>query len=256
MSQAVAGGGGAPAKGWVRDGILSFLTKGPGTTTDMAKDLHVSKATVSYHTKGLIRRDMIEITDVTSIRGGVYSKTYALKRGGLALARRRGEQEGSLTKLDEFFEKLIMSWSLEPKRKRSDEMELFLYHLFRILAESDSLDDAIFEDFGQRLGNILISSSLKFHTSRDGWTERAGYRGAEDRAQGTAEVRTGNEPRLVCTGCFQNTEYGGLVCSFTKGLLAGAIAAKRAGRPHLERLKQEDGGPGCTFTVKMRGFRT
>ena len=255
MSQMVANGGGSPSKGWVRDGILSFLAKSPGTATEIAKDLGVSKATVSYHTKALIRRDMIEIIDIKSIRGGVYSKTYALKRGGMPLVRRRGEQEGSLTKLDEWFERLLMSWNLEPKMKHSDEIEIFLYHLFRILAESDSLGDGIFEDFGLRVGNILLPSSLKFATMKRGLKELTEYLGAEDMAQVTAEIRKGEEPRLLCMGCFQNKEYGGLVCSFTKGMLTGAIMAKRAGRPHLERLKQEEGTPGCVFAVKIRGFR-
>ena len=72
---------------------------------------------------------MIEIADIKSIRGGVYSKTYALKRGSLALVRRRGEQGDSLAKLDELFERLLVSWHLEPRRKPADEMEMFLYHL-------------------------------------------------------------------------------------------------------------------------------
>jgi DNA-binding transcriptional ArsR family regulator len=248
--------GASPSKGWVRDGILSFLTKGPGTSTEIAMELGVSKATVSYHTKALVRRDMIEITDITSVRGGVYSKTYALKRGGLALVRRRGEREGALTKLDEWFERLLMSWSLEPKREPSDEIEIFLYHLFRILAESDSLDDGVFEDFGFRLGGALIASSLKFSSMRGGLKELAEYLDAEDIAEVTAEVRKGDDPRLVCMGCFQNKEHGSLVCSFTKGMLSGAIAAKRGGRPRLERLKREDGEPACTFVVKSRGLRS
>ena len=137
-----------------------------------------------------------------------------------------------------------------------DEIEIFLYHLFRILAESDSLDEGIFEEFGHRVGNSLISSSLKFATLKRGLKELAEYLGAEDMAQVTAEIIKGDDPRLVCAGCFQNKEYGGLVCSFTKGLLTGAISAKRAGRPHLERLKQEDGLPGCAYAVKTRGYRT
>jgi DNA-binding transcriptional ArsR family regulator len=255
LSQIVSPGGASPSKGWVRDGILSFLAKGPGTSTEIAKDLAVSKATVSYHTKALVRRDMIEIIDVTSIRGGVYSKTYALKRGGLTLVRRKGEREGSLTKIDELFERLLMSWSLEPKRKPSDEIEIFLYHLFRILAEADSLDDGVFEDFGFRLGNALISSSLKFASMKRGLKELAEYLSTRDMAQVTADIRKGSDPKLVCMGCFQNKEHGGLVCSFTKGMLAGAIAAKRGRRPRLEMLKREHAEPACTFVVKSRGFR-
>jgi predicted hydrocarbon binding protein/predicted transcriptional regulator len=250
-----AGGGGSPSKGWVRDAVLSFLARGPGTATEIANDLRVSKATVSYHTKALIRRDMIEIADIKSVRGGVYSKTYALRREGQTLVRRRGQQEGSLTKLDEWFERLLMSWHLEPRRKPSDEVEIFLYHLFRVLAESDSLNHGVFEDFGHRVGNELIGSPLKFKNMKSGLKELSEYLAREEMAQVTAEIRKGEEPRLVCMTCFENKEYGSLVCSFTKGVLAGAIRAKRGGKPHLERLKQEDGEPGCVFALKVRGPR-
>ena len=251
----MADGGASPSKGWVRDGILSFLAKGPGTGTEIANELGVSKATVSYHTKALIRRQMIEITDVKSIRGGVYSKTYALKRGALALVRRRDEQQGSLAKLDERFERLLMSWHLEPTRKPADEIEIFLYHLFRLLAESDSIDEGIFEAFGQRVGSELIAPSLRFKTMKGGLKELSDYLGAQDMADVTTEMRKGEGPRLVCMGCFENKEYGRLVCSFTKGLLSGAISAKRGGRPRLERIKQETGAPGCVFTVQTRRFK-
>jgi predicted hydrocarbon binding protein len=216
----------------------------------------VSKATVSYHTKALIRRDMIEIADISSIRGGVYSKTYALKQGALTLARRKGDQAGSLTELDEWFEKLLMSMHLEPKRKPADEMEIFLYQLFRLLAESDSLDDGIFEEFGRRVGDDLIASSLKFATLRSGLSELAEYLGAEGFAQVSASLRKGEEPRLVCTECFENKEYGSLVCSFTKGMLTGAIRARDGGTLRLERLKQKPGVPGCVYAVKRRGFKS
>jgi predicted hydrocarbon binding protein len=255
MSQIIADNERSPSKGWVRDGILSFLAKGPGTATEIANDLRVSKATVSYHTKALISKDMIEIADIKSIRGGIYSKTYALKRGGLPLVRRKGEQDQSLTALDELFENLLMSWHLEPRRKRSDEIEIFLYHLFRILAESSFLDEGIFEDYGQRVGSALIASSLKFTTLKIGLKELVDYLAAEDMAQVTAGVKKGEEPRLVCMGCFQNKEHGSLMCSFTKGVLTGVIRAKRGGRLHLERLKQ-DHALGCVFAVKTRRSRT
>ena len=148
-----------------------------------------------------------------------------------------------------------MSWHLEPTRKPSDEVEIFLYHLFRLLAESDSLDDGIFQDFGQRVGADMIASSLKFATMKGGLKELSEYLGAENMAQLTVEVKKGEEPRLICAGCFENKEHGSLVCSFTKGLLTGAIKAKRGGRLHLERLKQETGAPACVYEVKTRGFR-
>jgi DNA-binding transcriptional ArsR family regulator len=248
-------GGASPSKGWVRDAILSFLAKSPGTATEIANELGVSKATVSYHTKALVRREMIEIIDIKSIRGGVYSKTYALKRGGLTLARRRDEQEGSLAKIDEWFERLLMSWHIEPTRKPADEMEIFLYHVFRLLAESRSLDEGAFEGFGQRVGKELIAPSLKFTTMKSGLKELSEYLGLQRMAMVTTEMRKGGETRLVCSGCFENKEYGGLVCSFTKGMFTGAIRAKHGGRLRVERMKQETGAPGCVFKLQTRGFK-
>lgn len=256
MNQLLAENEHSPTKGWVRDGILSFLTKGQGTASEIARELGVSKATVSYHMKALIRRDMIEIADIKSIRGGVYSKTYALKSGGTALVRRRDEQERSLAELDEWFERLLMSWHLESGKKPLEEVEVFLYHIFRILAVSDSLDEEVFEDFGSRVGNLLIASSLNFTTTKNGLKELSEYLRAQNMAQITAEIRKGEEPKLLCMGCFENKQYGSLVCSFTKGMLTGAIRAKRGGRPHLERLKQEPGSPGCAFAVKIRGSKS
>jgi DNA-binding transcriptional ArsR family regulator len=255
LSQLVAEDGASPSKGWVRDGVLSFLAKRPGTATEIARELRVSKATVSYHTKALIRRGMIEIADIKSIRGGVYSKTYRLKRGAPPLVRRRDDQEGSLTKLDDWFERLLMSMHLEPRRKAADEMEIFLYHIFRLLAEADSLEEGIFEDFGHRVGTILIGSSLRSTTLRGGLKELSAYLAAEGMARVTAETRKGEEPRLVCMGCFENKEYGSLVCSFTKGMLAGAIKARHGGTLRLERVTQESRTPGCVYAVKTRVFK-
>jgi DNA-binding transcriptional ArsR family regulator len=256
LSQLLVDGGASPPKGWVRDGILSFLARRPGTATEIAKALGVSKATVSYHTKALIRRDMIEIADINSIRGGVYSKTYTLKRGAMTLAGRNDDRSGSLTKLDEWFERLVLSMHLEPKRAASDEMEIFLYHLFRLLAESDSLDDSIFEDFGRRVGDGLIAASLEFTSLRRGLTELSEHLGEKGFAKVSVSLRRGEEPKLTCTECFENKEYGSLVCSFTKGMLTGAIKAKDGGTLRLERLKPRAAAPGCVYAVKRRGFKS
>lgn len=255
MSQLLAQDSASPAKGWVRDGILSFLAKRPGTATEIARELGVSKATVSYHTKALIRRGMIEIADVKSIRGGVYSKTYALKQGALPLARRRNDQEGSLTKLDEWFERLLMSMHLEPKLRPAEDLEIFLYHIYSLLAESDSLEEGVFEDFGRRVGDGIIAPSLKFNTFVNGLRELCQYLASEGIANVTSELRKGSEPRLSCTECLDNREHGSLVCSFTKGMLTGAIKAKDGGTLRLERSGRADKTGSCVYVVKRRGFK-
>lgn len=252
LSQVLSGD--SPAKGWVRDGILSYLAKGPGTATEIARELGVSKATVSYHTKALIRRDMIEIADVKSVRGGVYSKTYALKRGALALVRRKDEQEGSLAKVDDAFEALLVRWHLEPKRKPADELEIFLYNFFRLLSESDSLDKKTFEEYGERVGEELIAPALKFTNLRDGLVELSEYMVSREMALTSAETKKGAEARIVCMGCFENKDHGTMVCSFTQGIITGVIKAKHEGSFRLER-SEEPGEAGDIFTVRTRGLK-
>ncbi len=257
MSQLLEIRGSSPLKGWVRDAILTVLSKGPSTATEIAKELRVSKATVSYHTKTLLRRDMIEIADIKSIRGGVYSKTYALKHGGLVLARRRDEQEGALGRLDELFEKLLVSWHLEPTRKPADEIEIFLYHLFRLTADSGSMNDAVFEGFGERVGHELIAPFVKFSTMKSGLKALVGYLEDQNMAHLTLETRKRGDSMIHCSGCFENKEYGSLVCSFTRGMLTGAIKGKHSGRTSIQRLDQKEGGgsSACIYEVKTRGFK-
>ncbi len=179
-----------------------------------------------------------------------------MKQGSLALARRKENQTGSLTQLDERFERLLMSMRLGPSRKPADEMEIFLYHLFRLLAESDSLDERIFEDYGRRAGDGLISPALKFSGLKSGLKELAEYLASEGFAEVTVSLRKGQQPKLACAGCFENKEHGSLVCSFTKGMLTGAIKARDGGTLRLERMRPETSTPSCVFAVKRRSFKT
>lgn len=252
MSQLLADRAGSPAKGWVRDGVLSYLAKRPGTATEIAAHLGVSKATVSYHTKALIRKDMIEIQDIRSVRGGVYSKTFALKRGDLTLAGRTEDREGALTKLDEHFERLIISVDLDSQRSSVEEMEIFLYHLYSLMAESHSLDEGVFEEYGRRVGEALIAPTLSFSTTGRGLKAVAERLSAEGVASMSALLRKGSEARLVCEGCLGNNSHGSLVCSFTKGILTGAMRAKDGSALRLERQRKET--RRCVYVVKRRGF--
>jgi len=239
-------------KGWVRDRILSFLAKGPQNSSDMAKELGVSKATVSYHTKSLVRKGMIEISDIKSVRGGVYSKTFALRPGNLVLVHRMAEQEESLAKLEEVFERLLMSWHLNPERAPADELKIFLYHAFRLLSQADSLDGSIFEEFGARVGQELVSGKLRFDTLKGGLKEFVAHLGEKKMAD--MRVESGkNEARISCASCFENAEHGNAVCDFTKGILEGTLRAKRGARYTVEREESSD-LPTCVFTIKWGRF--
>jgi len=245
---AVVAGEVSTDKGWVRDGILSFLAKGPRNSSDMAKELGVSKATVSYHTKSLVRKGMIEISDIKSVRGGVYSKTFALKPGNLVLVHRMVEQEESLAKLEEVFESLLMNWHLNPERAPADEIKIFLYHAFRLLAQADSLDGSIFEEFGTRVGQELVSGSLRFDTLKGGLKEFVAFLGEKKMADMRLESGK-NEAMVACASCFENAEHGSTVCDFTKGVLEGTLRAKRGAKYTVERAESSD-IPACVFTIK------
>ena len=240
-------GTGSTDKGWVRDGILSFLAKGPQNSSDMAKELGVSKATVSYHTKSLVRKGMIEISDIKSVRGGVYSKTFALKTGNQVLVHRMAEQEESLSKLEEVFERMLMSWHLNPERAPADEIKIFLYHAFRLLSPADSLDGSVFEEFGARVGQELVSGSLKFDTLRGGLKEFVAFLGEKKMADMRVDLGK-NEAKLACTSCFENAEHGSVVCDFTKGVLEGTLRAKRGAKYTVGRDESSE-IPACIFTI-------
>ena len=241
-------GRGSTDKGWVRDGILSFLSKGPQNSTNMAKELGVSKATVSYHTKSLVRKGMIEISDIKSVRGGVYSKTFALKTGNQVLVHRMSEKEESLSKLEEVFERMLMNRHLSPERALADEIKIFLYHAFRLLSEAGSLDRGIFEEFGVRAGQELVSGSLRFDTLKAGLKEFVAFLG--ERKMADMRVESGkNESRIACASCFESAEHGSVVCDFTKGVLEGTLRAKRGAKYTVEREESSE-IPACVFTIR------
>ena len=239
-------------KGWVRDGILSSLAKGPRNSTEIAKELGVSKATVSYHTKSLVRKGMIEIADVRSVRGGVYSKTYALKPGSRVLIQRAEEKEESFSKLDELFERLLMSWHLNPERPPADEIKIFLYHAFRLLGPGDSQGAKTFEEFGARAGEELIATSLKFGTIRGGLAELVGF--LSDNKMADMQLATGkSQARLSCASCFENDDHGNPVCEFTKGVVEGVLKAKRGTKYKVDRKEGRE-LPACVFTISGGRF--
>ena len=235
-------------KGWVRDGILSTLAKGPRNSSEMAKELGVSKATVSYHTKSLVNRGLIEISDVRSIRGGVYSKTFALKPASGALARKTSDRERSLERLDELFERLLMSWHLKHERAPADEVKIFLYHAFRLLSEAGSLDRETLESYGIRVGEELVSTSLSFDSPKDGLGMMVSYLG--ERSMADMRLEFGKKTaRVACSSCFENTEHGSLVCDFTKGAIEGTLREKLGARFSLSRETDEE-LPACIFSVR------
>jgi predicted hydrocarbon binding protein len=239
---------GSTDKGWVRDGILSFLARGPQNSTDMAKHLGVSKATVSYHTKSLVRKGMIEISDIRSVRGGVYSKTFALKTGKQVLVRRMTDKEESLSKLEEVFERMLMNRHLNPERELSDELKIFLYHAFRLLSQADSLDGSVFDEFGLRAGQELVSGSLRFDTLKTGLKEFVTFLGEKKMADMRVESAK-NESKIICASCFENPEHGSVVCDFTKGVLEGTLRAKRGAKYTVERVESSE-IPACVFTIR------
>ena len=236
------------AKGWVRDGILSSLAKGPKNSSEIAKELGVSKATVSYHTKSLVRKGMIEISDVETVRGGVYSKTFSLRPRPMILVRRSMGREDARTKIDDIFERMLMSWHIKPEREPADEVKVFLYHLFRLFAEEGTWDSSVFEEFGARVGSELLSTSPRFSTLKGGTRELAEYLG--ERRMADMRVESGKqEAKVVCSSCFENSDHGSLVCDFTKGVIEGSLRARRGAKYSVER-EGTVSDMACVFTVK------
>ena len=59
--------------------MLAVLLQKPASLSELASAVGIAKSTASYHMKELVKRGIEEIIDVTNIKGGVYTKTFALR---------------------------------------------------------------------------------------------------------------------------------------------------------------------------------
>jgi len=238
---------GGSEKGWVREALVLQLSSSPQRPSDLAKKLKVSRPTVSYHLKELTRRGIVEIIDVRRLKGSVSEKTYGLTKGGMTVAVKRS-QVPALGDHLERMEQLKMNWPSLTSEQRVTEVELLLYALFVYSnGEPSAPQSEEFETYGKRTGSELFapdvtgSTGAKVLGSAVKLLATAGFANCslETKVDGRSEV-------MRCLKCFGSREYGGPVCHFTRGAIAGILEARTKG--HEVTLKS-DPRLGCTLEL-------
>ncbi len=242
-------------KGWVRGAILLLLSASPLHPSEIADRLGVSRATVSYHLKELAKRGVVEMTDVRTLKGSVHTKTYGITRGGVLVAS-PSQKAHELGRPFEKLGELKMKWPGLASSGKSLELKLLLYQIF-ISAHALSLHAKLdeFEKYGRRVGMELVAEEVGRSSLSQTLARTARWLSANNMANcSLEELEPGSTMGLQCLTCFDSRDYGGPVCSFTQGLISGAIEKRRGDRYTLERV--DEGATGCHFQLKRNRLRS
>ncbi len=218
----------APEKGWAREKILSVLMEKPATLSVIASEVGISKSTASYHMKELVNRAIAEIIDVRKVKGGVYSKTFALRRGVLVIGEPRPVGESADRMISEQYSALKMSWTANPQ---PGTIVVFLYHVLLSLHGASRQEiEHCFIRYGELFGREVVAPSLKSRgLARElreilEWLDRTGSAlcSIEPGEKGTSV--------LSCSTFFRTTDPKAPVFKFLQGLVEGVLASKHGER--------------------------
>jgi DNA-binding transcriptional ArsR family regulator len=236
-------------KGWVREGILSSLSKGPATMTQISSQLEISKSTASYHLSRLLARRVIEIVDARPGRGRVVVKKYGLKEGSLVMFPTLRQEETELGRLRETFELQALGWRSGTDGVDLTRMESLLYklflHLFRI-TRSEHM--GLMLEYGQRTGEIL-ADTLPPNRLRRTLPAIAEYLSRSKIADADLIQIQGSPITVLHSNtCIGSSIHQGNPCYFLEGIVRGIIAYKLGSGVQVLRVAPPDLS-GCYLAI-------
>ncbi len=211
------------AKGWVREGILSWLATRPSTLTDVSRTLGVSKSTASYHLSLLVEKGAVEVVDSRVGRGGAEVKLYGLREGSQVTLLSREDEEAELTLLRETFDLEMLSWQ-SSEAIGLEQVQRLLYrmflHLFRI---SKSEHSSLMREYGASAGAVF-AGHLPQTRSREALSRLA----AEFARAGLSDADVMEIPEtsisvLVSNVCLGSASHTSNACHFLEGMVEGAV---------------------------------
>jgi len=243
----------ASEKGWARNSIIAFLAQGSASLSEIAARTGVSKSTASYHMRELVERGIAEIIDVKRVKGGVYTKTFAIRRGTVVVALPRATEGDVDRSVQEQYTNLKISWSPD---SRSEDIILFLYHVFLSLpgASRDELEE-IFLAYGRLFGQEVIAKSLRAEGLNSEMREVTRWLTRTGSAVCTLENAGDGTNVLTCTTFFRATDSRNPVFGFLRGIVDGVLAAKHGERYFTEARQGESESPRIAI-VRRKGLET
>ena len=119
----------------VRLRILSLLTAEPKSGTDLAPELSMSQAAVSYHLRSLAEAGLIELEEVRNVRGG-REKMYRLAEVGPAAGTAQDLEANAVTAAAEVLRRIgefdARSWEVFGDLEAWLDEETWLLHAHAI----------------------------------------------------------------------------------------------------------------------------
>ena len=236
-------------KGWVRDGVLSTLSKEPATLTEVARKLGVSKSTASYHLALLLQRGVIEEVDSGVARGGVASRRFALRGGSVVVFPTQAQEESELRKLREAFDLQLLALQGSASATNVVGLQVLLYkmyvHMFKI---TRSEHRRLMIEYGSRAGGAL-AKHVGGPPSGQAMPSIASFL----RESGIGDVDLVGIPGstvsvLVSSACIGSDYHAGNSCYFLEGFLGGLVAAKMGAQVKVGRL-EVPGLSSCCLAV-------
>ena len=242
------------SKGRVRENMINQLSQQPYSLTDLSRILKVSKPTISYHLTNLVKEGIIEIAGPTSGRGGFRSKLYVLKHNLDNQLPSSSSDSHYLDLLSGIFESSKLEWTVEKNNKLGKDIQLFLYHGFRLLRNvTKTRHHDILRNYGKRVGKEVIGKKFSSNL-KENLTKLSEY--FDENEIGNIKTALSDEKyhpeyKFQCLGCFQARENGGPVCNFTKGMIEGFLEFNYGDRYEIgERQKDGTLYESCVFPMR------
>jgi DNA-binding transcriptional ArsR family regulator len=215
-------------KGWVREGILSQLSAQPGTLTEIARTLGISKSTASYHLNLLLTRGIIESITSDAGKAGASSKRYALKEGVLVTFPSRRDEEAELGRLRETFDLYTLSWESIAGPIVLEQVQGLLYkmylHMFRIARSEHRI---LMKDYGNRAGAKVAKRMppLPFKQVLLGLTSYLTANRISD--ADFLELPNSTISVIVSNACIGSPFHQSNSCYFLEGMIEGVVKTKQ-----------------------------
>ena len=210
--------------------IIELLEKrGEMTNTLLARELGISKATVSHHMKILEKAGVVRVSRVEETRG-IPKKYYTIDAKFLEYGR-EDISKPVMEEVEKEFRKLFQNKKF--REKLSDEVKISFLRLYKsaLLFAKVNLDDVLF-DHGYELGKNVFSEMVAGESLEEVLVSLG--RLWEELKLGTVEIlEASDRARIVVRDCYQcmhMPDVGKPLCATDEGIIAGVLEKKLGSR--------------------------
>jgi hypothetical protein len=230
--------------------IIELLEKrGELTNTLIAKELGISKATVTHHIKILEEAGVVRVSRTEETRG-IPKKYYTLDARFLE-SWKEDVSKPVREEVEREFRKLFENKKF--RKKLGDEVNITFLRLYKsaLLSARVSLDDVLF-DQGYELGKRVFSEMVTGESLEEVLKSLAQL--WEELELGTVEILEVNDGARImvkdCYQCMHMPNVGKPLCATDEGIIAGVLEEKLGSRFSVKEV--ECWGTGkeyCEFEI-------